>query len=97
MFESNKLLSLGYREAIRVLESKDLFDSVSTSDLLSAENFFSSFSWYCEECGEHNESDLRSGCEIDCEYCGSCCPDVDDDAYKLAELVYSQLKHRGVY
>ena len=85
------------REAIEVLESKELSPRVSTAELYLTENSFSSYSWYCDECGEHNESDLRSGCEIECEHCGSYCPDVDDDTYKLAELVYSELVKRGEY
>lgn len=85
------------REAIEVLESKELSPRVSTAELYSMENSFFSYSWYCDECGEHNESDLRSGCEIKCEHCGSYCPDVDDDTYKLAELVYSELVKRGEY
>lgn len=85
------------KEAIKVLESQELSAKVSTSELLSMENSFSAFSWYCEDCGENNESDLRSGCEIECEYCGTFCPDVDDDSYKLADLVYSELVKRGEY
>lgn len=85
------------REAIEVLESKELSAKVSTAELYSMENSFSSYSWYCGECGENNESDLRPGCEIECEYCGSYCPDVDDNTYKLAELVYSELVKRGEY
>ena len=85
------------KEAIEVLESQELSAKVATSELLSMENSFSSFSWSCEDCGKHNESDLRSGCEIECEYCGTFCPDVDDDSYKLADLVYSELVKRGEY
>lgn len=85
------------KEAIKVLESQELSAKVSTSELLLMENSFSSFSWYCEDCVENNESDLRSGCEIECEYCGTFCPDVDDDSYKLADLVYSELVKRGEY
>lgn len=85
------------REAIEVLESKELSARVLTSELYSMETSFSSYSWYCGECEENNESDLRSGCEIECEHCGSYCPGVDDDTYKLAELVYSELVKRGEY
>ena len=85
------------KEAIEVLESGELSARVSTSELYSMENVFSAYSWYCEDCGEHNESDLRSGCEIECEYCGSYCSDVDDNTYKLAELVYSEIVKRGKY
>lgn len=53
------------REAIEVLESVELSAKVATSELYSMENVFSALSWYCEECGENNESDLRSGCEIE--------------------------------
>ena len=96
MTENIKLLSMTQSQAIKMLESEELATQIATSELLSAENHFSAFSWYCEECGEHNDSDLRSGCEIECEYCGSYCPDVDSDTYKLADLVYSQLVKRGV-
>lgn len=85
------------REAIEVLESVELSAEVATSELYSMENSFSAYSWYCEACGENNESDLRSGCEIECEHCGSYCPDVDDNTCKLAELVYSELVKRGAY
>lgn len=95
--EQIKISTKTNKEAIEVLESAELSARVSTSELYSMENVFSAFSWYCEECGEHNESDLRSGCEIECEYCGSYCPDVDDNTYKLAELVYSELAKRGAY
>lgn len=97
MEQETNLLSMTQSEAIKVLESEESAKGIKTSDLYSAEEYFSAFSWYCEECGEYNESDLRSGCEIECEYCGSYCPDVDDDTYKLAELVYSQLVKRGEY
>ena len=95
--EQIKISTKTYKEAIEVLESQELSAKVSTSELYSMENVFSAFSWYCEDCGEHNESDLRSGCEIECEYCGTFCPDVDDDSYKLADLVYSELVKRGEY
>lgn len=95
--EQIKISTKTNKEAIEVLESVELSAKVSTSELLSMENSFSSFSWSCEDCGELNESDLRSGCEIECEYCGTFCPDVDDDSYKLAELVYSELVKRGAY
>lgn len=97
MTENIKLLSIEQSQAIKMLESEELAKQIETSELLSADNHFSAFSWYCEECGEHNESDLRSGCEIDCEHCDTYCPDVDDNTYKLAELVYSQLVRRGEY
>lgn len=97
MFEYSKLLAKGVNEAIRILESNVLSSEVETSELYSLENIFSSFSWYCDDCGEHNESDLRSGCEIECEHCGSCCPDVDDSSYKLADLVHETLVKRGEY
>lgn len=97
MFEHSKLLAKGQNEAIRILESNVLSAEVETSELYSLENLFSSYSWYCEECGEHNESDLHSGCEIECEYCGSYCPDIDDNTYKLAELVHEVLVKRGEY
>lgn len=97
MTENIKLLSIEQSQAIKMLESEELAKQIETSELLSADTHFSAFSWYCEECGEHNESDLRSGCEIECEHCGTYCPDVDDDTYKLAELVYSQLVKRGEY
>lgn len=97
MTENIKLLSIEQSQAIKMLESEELAKQIETSELLSADARFSAFSWYCEECGEYNESDLRSGCEIECEHCGTYCPDVDDDTYKLAELVYSQLIKRGEY
>ena len=97
MTKETNLLSMTQSQAIKMLESEELAKQIETSELLSADNYFSAFSWYCEECGEHNESDLRSGCEIDCEYCGTYCPDVDYDTYKLAELVYSHLVKRGEY
>ena len=95
--EQIKISTKTHKKAIEVLESQELSANVTTTELLSMENSFSSFSWYCDECGEHNESDLRSGCEIECEHCGSYCPDVDDYTYKLAELVYSELVKRGEY
>ena len=95
--EQIKISTKTNKEAIEVLESEELSARVSTSELYSIENSFSSFLWYCKDCGENNESDLRSGCEIECEHCGSYCPDVDDDTYKLAELVYSELVKRGAY
>ena len=97
MFEHSKLLAKGVNEAIKILESDVLSAEVETSELYSLENIFSAYSWYCEECGELNESDLRSGCEIECEHCGSYCPDVDDDSYKLADLVHKVLVKRGEY
>lgn len=97
MTKETNLLSMTQSQAIKMLESEELAKQIETSELLSADNHFSAFSWYCEECGEHNESDLRSDCEIECEYCGTYCPDVDDNTYKLAELVYSQLVRRGEY
>lgn len=97
MTENIKLLSIEQSQAIKMLESEELAKQIETSELLSADARFSSFSWYCEECGEHSENDLRSGCEIECEHCGTYCPDVDEDTYKLAELVYSQLVKRGEY
>lgn len=97
MFEHSKLLAKGVNEAIKILESDVLSAEVETSELYSLENIFSAYSWYCEECGEHNESDLCSGCVIECEYCGSYCPDVDDNSNKLADLVHSILVKRGEY
>lgn len=97
MFEHSKLLAKGVNEAIRILESDVLSAEVETSELYSLENIFSAYSWYCEECGEHNESDLRSGCEIECEHCGSYCPDVDDSSYRLADLVHAVLVKRREY
>lgn len=95
MFEHSKLLAKGVNEAIKILESDVLSAEVETSELYSLENIFSAYFWYCEGCGEHNESDLRSGCEIECEYYGSYCPDVDDNHYKLADLVHAVLVKRG--
>lgn len=97
MFEHSKLLAKGINEAIKILESDVLSANIETSELYSLENIFSAYSWYCEECGEHNESDLRSGCEIECEHCGSYCPDVDDSSYRLADLVHEVLMKRGEY
>lgn len=97
MFEHSKLLAKGVNEAIKILESDVLSAEVETSELYSLENIFSAFSWYCDECGEHNESDLRSGCELECEHCGSYCQDVDDSSYMLADLVHEVLMKRGEY
>lgn len=95
--EQIKISTKTHKEAIEILESEELSAKVSTAELYSLENVFSAYSWYCDECGENNESDLRSGCEIECEHCGSYCPDVDNNTYKLAELVYSELVKRGEY
>ena len=95
--EQIKISTKTNKEAIEVLESAELSARVSTSELYSLENSFSAFSWYCEDCDKNNKSDLRSGCEIECEYCGCYCPDVDDNTYKLAELVYSELVKSGEY
>lgn len=49
---------------------------------------YMAYPWQCEDCGCANISDLTFGVEVECEDCGSICPEIDDEMYEEARELY---------